>query len=543
MDVVRPRSRSPPWRRPLQPLQSPGLGHKPDYYAETLPSINYLDMEKIKREASEYSQRKPPTTVPAMPAPLQTSQLHMYSGPPPPYSYPSSTASSVLGLTGYISPPDSRRTSDDDKDSQAALRQQSLPSIHEALGKDQPLLYSSGPPSIVPPTQTSVPVSVHTPTTPVPRSHPDAVLSGPPNPYASSAQPLPYNHEPSDRRAQQVPRKSSQGEDPPLRSSRFATHDLNSQTVDHTTISSPNPAVRPKPLPMQHQNSSPMYNSVMPHATTVLPQPAYYGQPAYSYPPQSASILSYQNQVAQPTAWRTDSTEIDRAEEMRKAASKRSPPSGHHGGQHYGESVKRHLDIFDLETSLNEVIGRIALLRDHTKHFVQIADGSGRALDFSRHYGQRAHQASRSGPLPSSLPTLGEVDDMVRRQTHVLDSLARIREVIITQQHALAEQRSRDEANKVSSDYGEDGTSYSDKGDGGGGFAGADAKKRRGVCFMPFDSDRTNLLQRNAPPGRCHSCNRAETPEWRRGPDGARTLCNACGLRMLSPTPYHEYFP
>ncbi|KAI9299829.1 hypothetical protein BJ944DRAFT_41371 [Cunninghamella echinulata] len=30
--------------------------------------------------------------------------------------------------------------------------------------------------------------------------------------------------------------------------------------------------------------------------------------------------------------------------------------------------------------------------------------------------------------------------------------------------------------------------------------------------------------------GRCHSCNISETPEWRRGPDGARTLCNACGL-------------
>lgn len=30
---------------------------------------------------------------------------------------------------------------------------------------------------------------------------------------------------------------------------------------------------------------------------------------------------------------------------------------------------------------------------------------------------------------------------------------------------------------------------------------------------------------------RCHSCNTTETPEWRRGPDGARTLCNACGLR------------
>ncbi|KAF5639309.1 ankyrin repeat [Fusarium sp. NRRL 52700] len=35
---------------------------------------------------------------------------------------------------------------------------------------------------------------------------------------------------------------------------------------------------------------------------------------------------------------------------------------------------------------------------------------------------------------------------------------------------------------------------------------------------------------RAAPPGRCQSCNRTDTPEWRRGPDGARTLCNACGL-------------
>ncbi|KAF7327965.1 GATA-type domain-containing protein [Mycena kentingensis (nom. inval.)] len=35
---------------------------------------------------------------------------------------------------------------------------------------------------------------------------------------------------------------------------------------------------------------------------------------------------------------------------------------------------------------------------------------------------------------------------------------------------------------------------------------------------------------RTTPPGKCHSCQINETPEWRRGPDGARTLCNACGL-------------
>jgi hypothetical protein len=31
-------------------------------------------------------------------------------------------------------------------------------------------------------------------------------------------------------------------------------------------------------------------------------------------------------------------------------------------------------------------------------------------------------------------------------------------------------------------------------------------------------------------PKRCTSCKRTDTPEWRRGPDGTMTLCNACGL-------------
>ncbi|KFA48711.1 hypothetical protein S40293_09769 [Stachybotrys chartarum IBT 40293] len=37
--------------------------------------------------------------------------------------------------------------------------------------------------------------------------------------------------------------------------------------------------------------------------------------------------------------------------------------------------------------------------------------------------------------------------------------------------------------------------------------------------------------QRGAPPGRCRNCKATKTPEWRRGPDGARSLCNACGLQ------------
>ena len=106
-------------------------------------------------------------------------------------------------------------------------------------------------------------------------------------------------------------------------------------------------------------------------------------------------------------------------------------------------------------------------------------------------------------------------------QGKMLDSFARIRDVIYKQQQALVEQRNYDERNNYKPPISEadDDASYAmDKLEGSGGFAGSDPKKRRG---------------RAAPPGRCHSCNRAETPEWRRGPDGARTLCNACGLRRF----------
>lgn len=60
-------------------------------------------------------------------------------------------------------------------------------------------------------------------------------------------------------------------------------------------------------------------------------------------------------------------------------------------------------------------------------------------------------------------------------------------------------------------------------------------------------SEEFELPQKNSPgyrsrrrraalPERCHNCNRAEAPEWRRGPDGDRTLCNACGLHYAKLT-------
>ena len=127
---------------------------------------------------------------------------------------------------------------------------------------------------------------------------------------------------------------------------------------------------------------------------------------------------------------------------------------------------------------------------------------------------------------------------MMNYQKRVLDSMQRIKEVMFAQQQALNQQRDYENTYKTSGEPEDDATSFHDKIEGSGGFAGADPKKRRGVRhYDSYKRMQADIGQRAAPPGRCHSCNRAETPEWRRGPDGARTLCNACGLRNILQTP------
>ncbi|TKA83329.1 hypothetical protein B0A55_00614 [Friedmanniomyces simplex] len=157
----------------------------------------------------------------------------------------------------------------------------------------------------------------------------------------------------------------------------------------------------------------------------------------------------------------------------------------------------------------------------------EIGQTSGILVDFTRRYGDRLHQTARSGTPLTSLPGLVEVNDMIQKSRSQVEALLKIREVVLAQQIAydqqLAEQRpakhTLSEPPSADSDHQAESAAAAD--DSKAGFAGSDTKKRRG---------------RAAPPGRCHSCNRAETPEWRRGPDGARTLCNACGLHYAKLT-------
>jgi len=328
-------------------------------------------MEKIKRESLGYNHNPPVTSVLNMPAPPLISPSSMYSCPPPPYSYPSSAASSTVGGdrngigTGagtYMSPPETRRTSGDEKEPLPSQRQ-SLPSITEALSgeQQQPISISSLLSTSAPPQKISL-VS-QSPISPVGRSFIDTMPKGPPDSF-----PL---HAPSTYRPQETSDRTTR----PLYSPAVATTNgdsripaLNSfpstssfdsrQSVQPSrTIPSPSTYSRPGASPLQyHRSTTPIHDKIPRTSASTSNIPFGYSvntyQPTTSFSPSTPGLFSYRTPtLQQQPLWRNPVHDYEREEEVRRAISKEGTPPK----QAYGESVKRHLDIFDLESSLNEV--------------------------------------------------------------------------------------------------------------------------------------------------------------------------------------------
>ncbi|PYH32856.1 GATA-type sexual development transcription factor NsdD [Aspergillus neoniger CBS 115656] len=466
-------------------------------HREHLPALGYLG-----KDGPSYAPKHPgiATAHTSSPTPL-LSPTTMYTGQPLPVSYTSSTGPGHL-QAGYISPPDSRRALEEEKDKQQQQPQrQSLPSIHEALGNDNHLPYPA--PTPAPPQQAH-----HAP----PHSLPSNIVGrpategppGPPNPFSSGAATGPFMREPAFQHQLQA------------EASRSSLTSINTQDSRNASLQSLNSGKSPTQSAKTgitsisgSQVGSGYEYSAPPSAGSVA-SPNGYGAFSQSFsfqpqPPSNAATYastSYDARSYAGTSWKPGVPETARVDDVKPSLATRPAIAG----QPQSDSVKRHLDIYDVETSLNE-----------------IAEMSTRTLDFSRHYAARAHHTQRSGPVLGSLPSIHEVEEMLNIQRHNQDALIRIRTAILNQEHALAEQMAQRKAFKAGGVHDDvhHMAMYQEEYKGSGGFAGPDSKKRRGKA---------------APPGRCHSCNRAETPEWRRGPDGARTLCNACGLHYAKLT-------
>lgn len=106
-------------------------------------------------------------------------------------------------------------------------------------------------------------------------------------------------------------------------------------------------------------------------------------------------------------------------------------------------------------------------------------------LDFSEFYRQKAHNTQRTGPVPGSTPHLGQIDDMMKHGSRVQESLNRLRDVVTTQKAEEAENLQQRDTKLAAAE-----SLQQEDAKGGGGFAGSDAKKRRGVsalvCFYCF---------------------------------------------------------
>lgn len=323
-----------------------------------------MDPTRFKREESEY-QRKLSTQSMVSPLHPHPASSHLHS------SHQPSPVSAVPGsLAGLLSPPESRRTSGDDNDVYKPAARQSLPSISEALGAEQALPY----PGPVPPppsapassSQHYAPVSATTsPSDSRKRPfEPDSYsVQGPANPFSHPRSP--YVVTPA---SQVPPPPPPQEVRPPYEPRPYPTQQHNSRLPSlhpiKTTQSPPPPVARlnppyssypPAPTPayeptappsaesLNHQYgfTQPQYASYPPSAPVPAGPPAPYPPSTAAYPPPSRYY---------PTSLR-DNTEA-RLEEKKLNRTSLAP---------YGESVKRHLDSFDLEASLNEVCNIRAL--------------------------------------------------------------------------------------------------------------------------------------------------------------------------------------
>jgi hypothetical protein len=278
-----------------------------------LPPISHLDLEKIKTDRPDSSRFPAMNGLNISTAPLG-SPSSAYSGAPPPYSYAPSVVGSANGPPGYISPPESttRRSTRDDKDSPPGRT--SLPSIHEALGDKHP--------SFSTPLSATAPIlSGSTPSTAVSREFPD-----PPKSILAA-----INHPPPTFRDNPFSSQTHSIPPPP-------PPDL------HQTKSNAGPATEPRPSsPRSGGTSSFRPHFPTPSESAPSHSPLHPERPQQPYTFSSLSTVPPHGHTSEPHHFSSGSKYDHR------------PPLSRSAEASYGETVKRHLDVYDAEIGFNEV--------------------------------------------------------------------------------------------------------------------------------------------------------------------------------------------
>lgn len=277
------------------------------------------------------------------PTPLVSPPIMYSSQPSVPYSYGTPAGSTGSLQSGYISPPESRRTLEEDKEKQQVPpARQSLPSIHEALGNDNPLPYHNAPTSAPPQQVHHAPPHTSSPGF-VGRSGREGP-PGPSNPFNPS-----FSHPHPHHQLQGEPSRSSLA-------SMNTQDSRNASLQSFNSTKSPAQSAKTGITSISGSQVSPYeYNAPPPGNTS---SPTGYAPPFSqsftfsSHPPPNAPsyppAAPYDARPYPGTPWKSTSENV-RMEEMKNGYVSRPSLPGH------GDSMKRHLEVYDVEASLNEV--------------------------------------------------------------------------------------------------------------------------------------------------------------------------------------------
>lgn len=322
---------------------SPLTRHRPQ-----LPPMGYLDHDKARRDEDVYQDRISGAQQ-ILPPPPAASPAHQYpSGPPPPYSHPApaqylptTTPSTPANMH---TPPESRRTSENEKEAIKQTVRQSLPSISEALGVESQPMYRPSLPLQTTPSSTQLQHPTHgLASSPSPRSH----RMEPPQPPAEH-HPAPQSHFSQYR--QDTQRHSSypsaDAPRPPYAESRPSMHMPPSRSpppqraVHNPSQYAPTTAPRSPTheQPPQHPAGA-MGPPSFPYG--YQPYPQRYAAPAPVPAPNAGPIYQPSLSNAAPST----------------AATNWKAENARYGGEDrtYGDNVKRQLEMYDLGGALNEV--------------------------------------------------------------------------------------------------------------------------------------------------------------------------------------------
>ncbi|KAF9068974.1 hypothetical protein BDP27DRAFT_1402890 [Rhodocollybia butyracea] len=556
----RSRAHSQPWPRQTQPVSI--STHHPQQQ-HTPPLSAGHELSSAKSQSAEYSPRHDSGgyLTPGMPLSAQTAPLpgSVNTGPAIRGDEHSQMQNKRPRTSSVTSAPPSR----DSRPNHVVYQPQYQ---YQTTMPPPPSPYHQMSPVVTAPPQSSLPPSHmqhHQPSTiaahpgyqyqqpqqPYIRSSPQNTTPHPPSshpPHAYHPAPPQHSHAPQQLQAPPPPPSHSISSQP-QNQHHSVPYPSHSPPVSQEHWEHPHQPQHSQPVhPVHHHPVQHVQHPPPPPPVAVAPAPTPMHHTQYSHPPPAAN---YHQQQQQPQHVPPPHSHTNYAQPANS-----HPPSQHHS---LSRAVPPVVTTPVLATP--EVDARTPYPTSSAREstMAEIVKLCSILYDFANRY------ASLKSALPHVQPSQAEVADMARRANEVVRLLEVLRRMEPEGDRHKIESTTSSALTSTPDDHrppkrpwedmAQDGQASGD--DTGGMFPEPSSASAPGQTTAEQDMElirskratttaaaatstgqpkskyrKRSFGQRATPPGKCHSCNIRETPEWRRGPDGARTLCNACGL-------------